>query len=549
MLQMKVGAERVCMMRWIAALLVLLAGLASANPSDEFVKLKASIDTRHLEDALKNLKSEETSETLSDVEFLLLTSYFMTASGQPSKALKLAEKAEYSTTGYESEIAEARARAYLQQGDLERADQYAANALEKNGDNVVARLIQLQIESDLNNALLTPKFERLLKRTNGNQVVWIAYLDQALRSAEPDTTLPNRAFIELGDTGLMTEYRAKFHFKANKRYEAYQLFTKAAEIYVKEGNTIAQNRVNRWLEIHGKYANKSEPVGVAPTDNLRTTESKSDDQPSSNQVVVLIAPPDGTTPPVEKEPRPLPPLSPEEPKRELIQPADTNQSQDIEPIKVVTKGDIGTGSGFITNQGHWVVTNRHVVENADRIIVRNGTGKIRHVAKYFLDEQDDIALLYLDEPYPADYSVEMTDIIDPTGGDELFVMGFPLTSVLGSHHPSITEGIVSKEAGFGDMPNHFLLTANLNEGNSGGPIFSRDGRVLGIAVAKLDKTKVLETTGMLPEDVNVGIKGREVRRFLRTNVPPNSDARPALSPREAYSALRSQVVLVVSIDD
>lgn len=549
MLQMKVGAERVCMMRWIAALLVLLAGLASANPSDEFVKLKASIDTRHLEDALKNLKSEETSETLSDVEFLLLTSYFMTASGQPSKALKLAEKAEYSTTGYESEIAEARARAYLQQGDLERADQYAANALEKNGDNVVARLIQLQIESDLNNALLTPKFERLLKRTNGNQVVWIAYLDQALRSAEPDTTLPNRAFIELGDTGLMTEYRAKFHFKANKRYEAYQLFTKAAEIYVKEGNTIAQNRVNRWLEIHGKYANKSEPVGVAPTDNLRTTESKSDDQPSSNQVVVLIAPPDGTTPPVEKEPRPLPPLSPEEPKRELIQPADTNQSQDIEPIKVVTKGDIGTGSGFITNQGHWVVTNRHVVENADRIIVRNGTGKIRHVAKYFLDEQDDIALLYLDEPYPADYSVEMTDIIDPTGGDELFVMGFPLTSVLGSHHPSITEGIVSKEAGFGDMPNHFLLTANLNEGNSGGPIFSRDGRVLGIAVAKLDKTKVLETTGMLPEDVNVGIKGREVRRFLRTNLPPSSDARPALSPREAYSALRSQVVLVVSIDD
>lgn len=549
MLQRQVGAERVCMMRWIAALLVLLAGLASANPSDEFVKLKASIDTRHLEDALKNLKSEETNKTLSDVEFLLLTSYFMTASGQPSKALELAEKAEYSTTGYESEIAEARARAYLQQGDLERADQYAANALEKNGDNVVARLIQLQIESDLNNALLTPKFERLLKRTNGNQVVWIAYLDQALRSAEPDTTLPNRAFIELGDTGLMAEYRAKFHFKANKRYEAYQLFIKAAEIYVEEGNTIAQNRVNRWLEIHGKYANKSEPVGLAPTANPQTTGSKSDDQLSSNQVVVLIAPPDGTTPPVEKEPRPLPPLSPEEPKRELIQPADTNQSQDIEPIKVVTKGDIGTGSGFITNQGHWVVTNRHVVENADRIIVRNGTGKIRHVAKYFLDEQDDIALLYLDEPYPAEYSVEMTDIIDPTGGDELFVMGFPLTSVLGSHHPSITEGIVSKEAGFGDMPNHFLLTANLNEGNSGGPIFSRDGRVLGIAVAKLDKTKVLETTGMLPEDVNVGIKGREVRRFLRTNVPPNSDARPALSPREAYSALRSQVVLVVSIDD
>ena len=95
--------------------------------------------------------------------------------------------------------------------------------------------------------------------------------------------------------------------------------------------------------------------------------------------------------------------------------------------------------GTITNQGHWVVTNRHVVENADRIIVRNGTGKIRHVSRYFLDDQDDIALLYLEKPYPSEYSVDMTDIIDPTGGDELFVMGYPLTSLFWStHHPSIT---------------------------------------------------------------------------------------------------------------
>ena len=48
------------------------------------------------------------------------------------------------------------------------------------------------------------------------------------------------------------------------------------------------------------------------------------------------------------------------------------------------------------------------------------------------------------------------------------------------------------------MPNHFLVTANLNQGNSRRTDFSRDGRVLGIAVAKLDKTKILEATGMLP---------------------------------------------------
>ena len=541
------------MKTWMTSLALVFSlwtALVIADPSTKFAELKSSIDTRQLEAALTSLKKEEANNILSDVEFLLLTSYFMTESGQPSKALELAEKAGFSTTGYESEIAEARARAFFEQGDLEQADRYAAIALEKNGDSVMARLIRLQVESDLNNSLLATQFERLIEKTNNNHVVWMVYLDQALRLAEPDTTLPDRAFVQLGDTGLMAEYRAKFNFKANNRYQAFTLFKNAAHKYAQEGNTIAYNRVNRWLEINGKYAKKPEPPKTAPKPQMVESkkEQQPQQQPQTNQVVILIAPPNGSaTPPAQKEPEPLPPPSVKD--REMVQPATRNANQDVEPIKIVTNGDISTGSGFITNQGHWVVTNRHVIENADRIIVRNGTGKIRHVSRYFLDNQEDIALLYLEKPYPSEYSVDMTDIIDPAGGDELFVMGYPLTSVLGTHHPSITEGIVSKEAGFGDMPNHFLVTANLNQGNSGGPIFSRDGRVLGIAVAKLDKTKILEATGMLPEDVNVGIKGQEVRRFLRSNQLPSVDARPVMTPREAYSKLRSQVVLIVSIDD
>ena len=53
---------------------------------------------------------------------------------------------------------------------------------------------------------------------------------------------------------------------------------------------------------------------------------------------------------------------------------------------------------------------------------------------------------------------------------------------------------MSKEAGFQNEASEFLITANLNRGNSGGPIFSVDGRVLGIAVAKLDKPNSLKKT-------------------------------------------------------
>ena len=161
-------------MRWIPLSFAFFIGLVSANPSDKFTELKAAIDTRQLEIALQSLKNEGTSGTLSDVEFHLLTSYFMSESGQPSKALELAEKAEFSTTGYESEIAEARARAFLQQGDLEKADQYASKALEKNGDSVIARLIRLQVESDLNNSLLATKFERLIEKPTTTK--WFGWL-------------------------------------------------------------------------------------------------------------------------------------------------------------------------------------------------------------------------------------------------------------------------------------------------------------------------------------------------------------------------------------
>ena len=562
---------------------LLLAFSVPVFGSDKFDLIKEIIDSRQLEKALIALKDPEIETLVSTPEFLLLTSFFFTESGQPSKALEYAEKAEFSTTGYESEIAEAKARAFLRQGDLSRAEDLADTAITKDPDSIMGRVVRIQVKSALTNTFLATEFERLLLDTNDNPSVWIAYLDQALRLAKADTTLPERAYVELGDTALVAEYRAQFSFKANKRYEAYQHFKEAGHKYAAEGNSIAYNRITRWLELNGKYANQPEPLAPLPTitdspkSSLEASGSDQNDRnppaesapeitnnvqsnTQTNQVVIMIVPPqaDRSNSAVTQSQQSAEPDLPRSAERgslpspsqpEMIRPAQRGEPEDVEPIKIVTNGELFTGSGFITNQGQWVVTNRHVVENANRIIVRNGLGKIRNVVKYFLDDKDDIALLYLEDPYPTEYSVALNDIIDPVGGDGLYVMGYPLTSILGTHYPSITEGIVSKEAGFGDMQNHFLVTASVNQGNSGGPIFSQDGRVLGIAVAKLDKARYLETTGSLPEDVNVGIKGAEIRRFLRSSQRPSEDSRPALSPREAYSKLRSQVVLVVSIDD
>ena len=61
-----------------------------------------------------------------------------------------------------------------------------------------------------------------------------------------------------------------------------------------------------------------------------------------------------------------------------------------------------------------------------------------------------------------------------------------------------------------DDPGTFQITAKLNQGNSGGPIFTREGNILGIAVAKIDKTLMLQEEGTIPEDVNFGIPSNRI---------------------------------------
>ena len=508
---------------FICIVVLLQSHMASANGSDQYSRIKALINELALETALSEMKTQSSAKSISDVELNILTAMFFAESGQPGKALQIIEKTEFMTTQFESELAEAKARSFFKQGDLANADKFTQTALKIDPNNRGAQLLAIKISGELSSSLQAKSFEALIRSSNGNRSVWLAYLEQALRFDPNKSELADRAYIELGDTGIMTEYRARFAFLVADPYDAYQLFQDAKTLYSEESNTISANRIDRWLKIHKKFAKRP------PLPKLENGS-------------------DGPSPKAKTHPK-EPELKRDNLPGPQLTPASQNNQLEIEPINIETEGDIFTGSGFITQDGQWIITNRHVVEGADRAIVRDGLGKVRYVKEYYLDEDQDIALLVLHDPFPANQAVQPADIIDPVGGDELFLMGYPLTDVLGAHHPSITEGIVSKEAGFRNEATEFLITANLNQGNSGGPIFSVDGRVLGIAVAKLDKTKFLKENDSIPEDVNIGIKGLEVRRFLGFNQSPSSDARPIMSPRDAYSALRSKVVLVVAIDE
>ena len=126
-------------------------------------------------------------------------------------------------------------------------------------------------------------------------------------------------------------------------------------------------------------------------------------------------------------------------------------------------------------------------------------------------------------------------------------MGFPMAGILGWRKPSLTEGVVSKSSGLQDDPGTFLITSKMNKGNSGGPIFDRYGRLIGVAVAKLDTASVYDKKGYLPEDMNIAIKASRLLSFLdRTNNEDGRSSNPQIDLEDLYQEMLAKVVMVAA---
>ncbi|HLS69155.1 MAG TPA: DegQ family serine endoprotease [Kiloniellales bacterium] len=140
----------------------------------------------------------------------------------------------------------------------------------------------------------------------------------------------------------------------------------------------------------------------------------------------------------------------------------------------------GVGSGFIIDVEGYVVTNNHVIDQADDIRVRLSDGRDIAAQLVGSDPQTDVALLKIeaDEELP---SVEWGDSDEVRVGDWVVAVGNPFG--LGG---SVTAGIVSargRDIHAGPYDDFIQTDAAINRGNSGGPMFNLDGEVIGINTA------------------------------------------------------------------
>ena len=139
------------------------------------------------------------------------------------------------------------------------------------------------------------------------------------------------------------------------------------------------------------------------------------------------------------------------------------------------------GSGFVISEDGYVVTNNHVIDGADEILIEFFEGGELPAKVIGTDPNTDIALLKVEAEEPLAF-VNFGDSDVSRVGDWVMAMGNPLGQGF-----SVSAGIVSarNRALSGSYDDYLQTDAAINRGNSGGPLFNMDGDVVGVNTAIL----------------------------------------------------------------
>ncbi len=197
-----------------------------------------------------------------------------------------------------------------------------------------------------------------------------------------------------------------------------------------------------------------------------------------------------TTPVVNPAPSTLPPATGAAAKNPAAFVAD-----ELGPSVVQILTNFGTGSGVVFQEGGYVMTNNHVIENADEIFIGDYQGRTLAAELIGTDPRADIAVLQV-----ADLDLPVAELAvgqQLQVGQSAIAIGSPFDLTR-----TVTAGIISAlnrplENQNGTFTSMIQTDAPINPGNSGGPLANRLGEVIGINTA-------IRTDGVSNSNVGVG---------------------------------------------
>jgi serine protease Do len=134
-----------------------------------------------------------------------------------------------------------------------------------------------------------------------------------------------------------------------------------------------------------------------------------------------------------------------------------------------------TGTGFFSKKHHVIITNEHVVRGCREVVIEGLHIPKQLVKVMYLDTRYDVAFLCSPEAMESLPEIEWATHEKVEDGDRVLALGHPFGFKFTS-----TQGIVSNSTHIINNTSYIQHDAALNPGNSGGPLISQDGKVLGI---------------------------------------------------------------------
>ena len=179
----------------------------------------------------------------------------------------------------------------------------------------------------------------------------------------------------------------------------------------------------------------------------------------------------------------------------------------------------GVGSGFVMSEDGFILTNNHVIEDADRIKVKFADGKDFTARVVGRDPKTDLALIKIDGA-AALHPLKLGNSESLKVGSWVVAVGSPF-----GLEQTVTVGIVSAKGrviGSGPYDNFIQTDASINPGNSGGPLVNMNGEVIGINTAIIPNaqgigfaTPINMATEILPQ---LQKKGHVTRGWLGVSI-------------------------------
>jgi S1-C subfamily serine protease len=210
------------------------------------------------------------------------------------------------------------------------------------------------------------------------------------------------------------------------------------------------------------------------------------------------------------------------------------------------KPKFSSGSGFVVDGSGAVLTNAHVINHCKSIIVKATSSPPVAAMVDGVDPKNDLAILRASGASTLGVPVHFRIQSQPgTLGESIGVIGYPLAGILSSE-PKATFGQINSVAGVNNDYTLLQISAPVQPGNSGGPVFDASGLVIGVVVSQASPI-MAAVAGNVPQNVNFAIRGEIAQIFLAAHgIKVSTNRRWHTRPTEEIAAMGQKSTVLIA---